>query len=194
MFVHTGQKTISSIRSKFNMSQTKFQKSISFLENNGFINNVNEVISLGESADFETLLRRPEAGQSAIKLLEEKFETSSLFYAVNNYESFAPSLAMPAKCREVSYMIFERLGWDTARPFDKITNTKEWMRDCRQLLALCSNDLRLVRDAIDLLKEKNYTVVSPRSLIKTVAMIKGGVDTTGWKSSKKSEDSMPEIF
>lgn len=91
-------------------------------------------------------------------------------------------------------MIFERLGWDTARPYDKIFNAREWVKECRQLLAVSNDDMRLIRDAIDTLKEKNYTISSPRSLFKTTSMIKDGANVSSWRNKNLDEDSSPEIY
>lgn len=191
LFLHTGSKSISTIKSKFSMSQTKFQKSISFLENNGFIESVNEVLSLGESAEFSSLSKREGVPIGNLGLGETQ-ETSSLLLSVTGYESFATSISMPAKHRELSYMLFERLGWDTSRPFDRIINISNWGKECRQLLMLSNNDLRIVREAIDILKEKNYSITSPRSLLKTVASIKNGVSFNFKKI--ENDDSAPEVF
>lgn len=191
LFLHTGPKSISSIKSKFLISQTKFQKSISFLQNNGFVESVNEVFSLGDSADFSSLSRREGAPIGNLGLGEGQ-ETTSLFLPVTSYESFAANISMPAKHRELSYMIFDRLGWDTSRPFDRIINVSNWGRECRQLLMLSGNDLRIVREAIDILKEKNYSITSPRSLLKTVASIKNGA-TFNFKKNE-GDDSAPEVF
>lgn len=173
------------------MSQTKFQKSISFLENNGFIESINEVLSLGESADFSSLSKREGVPIGKLDLGEAQ-ETTSLLLSVTGHESFAANISMPAKHRELSYMIFERLGWDTSRPFDRIINISNWGKECRQLLVLSNNDLRIVREAIDILKEKNYSITSPRSLLKTVASIKNGVSFNFRKVD--NEDSAPEVF
>lgn len=193
LFLHTGQKSISLIRSKLDISQTKLQKSISFLENNGFIEQANEVFSLGESADFSNLLKRSGAAIGTLNV-GEKEETGSLLLSVTNYQDFVASVQMPAKCREISYMIFDRLGWDTSRPFDHILNIGNWIKECRQLTVLSGGEMSLIRDAIDLLKEKNYSITSPRSLLKTVASIKNGNNLNFKKQNTSDEDYIPEIF
>lgn len=192
LYVHTGAKSSSSLKAKLGMSQTRFQKSISFLENNGFLDSSNEIFTLGQNADFSSLEKRAKKPIGNLISGDVPETDATLFRPVASYESFAPTLQMPAKCRELSYMIFDRMGWDTSKPFDRIINIQNWMKECRQLLVLSNNDIRLVRDAIDLLKEKNYSITSPRSLLKTVASIKNG-NTLNF-ANKNDQDSAPEIF
>lgn len=192
LLLHAGSKTSSVLKSRLSMSQTRFQKSISFLQNNGFIESSGDVFSLGVSADLSALQSRDGRPFTSLNLGPASETTSMFTRSVVNYESFAPTLAMPAKCRELSYMLFDRMGWDPSKPFDRIVNIHSWVKECRQLLVLSNNDLRLVRDAIDLLKEKNYSITSPRSLLKTVASIKNGNSLNF--TNKQDQDSAPEIF
>lgn len=192
LYLHAGARSSSALKAKFSMSQTRFQKCISFLEHNGFIQSSNEIFSLGENADFSSLEKRGGKPVGTLVSGSASETDSAPLRAVSGYESFAPTLQMTAKCREVSYMIFDRMGWDASKPFDRIVNISNWLKECRQLLVLSNNDLRLIRDAIDLLKEKNYSVTSPRSLIKTVASIKNGNNFNF--ATKNDQDSAPEIF
>jgi hypothetical protein len=191
LYLHTGPKSISSIRTAFSLGQSKFQKTMSFLENNNFIEKINEIVSLGENANLSSLLKRENKSIGSLDL-GNKEATGSLFLPVSSCQSFASSIPMPAKCREVSYLIFERLGWDTSRPFDRMINIGSWIKECRQLLAIADNDTRLIRDAIDILKEKEYLITSPRSLLKTTASLKNGVSFNAKQSNK--DDSNPDVF
>lgn len=192
LFLHSGPKTISSIRSRFDIAQSKLEKCISFLQKNGFVESKNEIISLGSESDFSSLMRREGALAGELEL-KDRESTDFLSLPVTSSSSFALQISMPAKCRELSYLIFDRLSWDLSRPFDKIFNTREWVKECKQLLDIANNDMRLVRDAIDTLSEKGYTINSPRSLFKTVSMIKSGTSVKIGKN-KNEEDFTPEIF
>lgn len=91
-----------------------------------------------------------------------------------SWQSFVPQMPMPADIRKLTWDIFTFGELDKTQPYLYIINIKDWVASCRQLKVIIGDDTKILQEACKRLKEGNFTIAGPRSLLKTCAAIRRG--------------------
>ncbi len=125
------------------------------------------------SVNIDGLRKRiaPKVKQTQITF-DTMIDTQGEKIIVNSWENFAPTLKMADVQRKMIYLFFKAVGFDITKPLDYITNAYDWKMQAFELSKIVKDDIWLINAAVDKLRKDGMTIVTIRSILKTVQSLK----------------------
>lgn len=175
LFFYKNNWTASELSDYLGVDNSDVDKLIKSLERKGLIyNSGNKFLLQTNEALHKITIKQPK--QAKIKI---EFEDSGLaLEQANEWKSFLKNIKMSDNVREVMFITYQATGLDMSDPFKNIINIGEWIGAASKALTIADGRVEVIQAAIDHLAKIKYTVASPKSLWKTILILKKDINST----------------
>lgn len=174
LFLYKNKVSVYDIDNIMAESGVNLSASIKRLESQGLVVIEGDSYRL-ETDDSKIKIKRKKAKQIKAEIEFETVDTEKLVESVA-WQGFLRSVQMPHHIREILWRVYEATGRDKDNPWSNIPDINQWRDEAKTCWQLAEGDMELISRSILELTSKGFMIASPRSLHKSIPILKSRPD------------------